>query len=313
MGHSPPAKELLAERWIERFQAVFGGLSYRGAQHLGQWLGKAAFLFPGRERKRALDHLELAFPEMPSRTRVGLARRVFEHFGMLLGETLWLLSHPVGCLWDVVDLEGFENFVCSLDPKKPTFLISGHCGHWELIHAAVSLRGIPVHALARDLDFSPLAKHLLDFRHRYGTRTIPRGSPSAGKALLYVLRNGGVLGFAIDQDTRVEGVWVPFFGRPAFTPVGPAEMAFRFDANVVSVFAERTYEGRHRIRFDAPLESISDPIAVTAALTSRIETQIRRHPEQWVWNHRRWRRQPEAVFSSVGRGSTSRAPKAPRT
>ena len=96
----------------------------------------------------------------------------------------------------------------------------------------------------------------------------------------------------IDQDTKVEGVWVPFFGRPAFTPVGAAKIALKQRAAVVPVFIERLPDGEHLARYHPPLDLPDDPQAATALMTAKIEEQIRRHPEQWVWMHRRWRRQP---------------------
>ncbi len=306
------ASDLLLDRWIDRLPSLFRRLSYPEAQRVGRLFGQVAFRIPGRERQRTLTHLSLGFPEMGARAREELAQRVFQHFGKLLGETLWLASQPVNRLWEVVTLEGFDLFESCIQNTGPTFIVTGHCGHWELIHASVSLKGYPVHVVARDLQIASLGKQLLEFRGRYGTCTILRGTLTSGKALLTALRRCAILGFAIDQDTQVEGVWVPFFGFPAFTPVGPAELALRFRASVVPVFAERMENGRHRIRFEPPVELPSDPVALTAELSSRIEAQVRRFPEQWVWNHRRWRRQPEGASLSRERGSTSLAPRTPK-
>ncbi|HSM12604.1 MAG TPA: lysophospholipid acyltransferase family protein, partial [Thermoanaerobaculia bacterium] len=134
---------------------------------------------------------------------------------------------------------------------------------------------------------------LLDLRGRFGTRTIVRGRPGAARDLLRTLRSGGALGMLIDQDTRVEGVFVEFFGRPAWTPVGAAEIAQKLGAAVHPTFIERCPDGRHRARIEPALGLPADPVAATQAMTDRIEQQIRRVPEQWVWMHRRWRRRPE--------------------
>ena len=85
---------------------------------------------------------------------------------------------------------------------------------------------------------------------------------------------------------------MPFFGRPAYTPVGAAELALRFDAAVLPTFIERLPDGSHRARIEPALTLDPDATAATAQMTERIEAQIRRVPEQWVWLHRRWRRQP---------------------
>jgi len=124
--------------------------------------------------------------------------------------------------------------------------------------------------------------------------TINRAQPGAARRLLQTLRDGGALGMLIDQDTRVKGVWVPFFGRPAFTPVGAAEIALRRNVAVVPAFIERREDGRHLARFYPVLELADDLVEATAQMTATIEGQIRRRPEQWVWIHRRWRHQQPA-------------------
>jgi KDO2-lipid IV(A) lauroyltransferase len=102
-------------------------------------------------------------------------------------------------------------------------------------------------------------------------------------------------------------VFVPFFGRPAHTPPGPAIVALRNRTPLLTTFIERRPEGGHRIHFDrmaldgaAAPGSIAD---VTARLTAAIEAQIRRVPVEWVWWHERWRRQPGVRRSAVRRPS----------
>jgi KDO2-lipid IV(A) lauroyltransferase len=133
---------------------------------------------------------------------------------------------------------------------------------------------------------------LAGLRERFGTPTIARGTEGAARQLLITLRRGGALGMLIDQDTKVDGVWVPFFGRPAFTPVGAAKIALRQKTAVIPTFIERLPQGRHLATFHPPLDLPGDPQEATALMTEKIEEQVRKHPEQWVWIHRRWRRQP---------------------
>jgi KDO2-lipid IV(A) lauroyltransferase len=156
--------------------------------------------------------------------------------------------------------------------------------------------------VARELDDPLQQESLLRFRARFGTTTIVRGTPGAARALLASLRSGGALGMLIDQDTDVDGVFVDFFGRPAWTPVGAAELALRFGAAVLPTFVERLADGSHRGTIHPALELPTDPLAATRAMTATIEAQVRRRPEQWVWLHRRWRRRPAAeALSSAKR------------
>src|SRR6202035_3390432 len=133
-----------------------------------------------------------------------------------------------------------------------------------------------------------------------------RGSEGAARQILGTLRRGGALGMLIDQDTKVDGVWVPFFGRPAFTPVGAAKIALRQRARVIAVFIERLPDGSPLARAVPPLDLPADPREATARMTAVVEEQIRRRPEQWAWMHRLGRRQPPAAASSASARHTLR-------
>ena len=146
--------------------------------------------------------------------------------------------------------------------------------------------------VAREANEPELDAVVVGLRARFGTRTIARGSSGAARELLRTLRDGTALGMLIDQDTRVEGVFVPFLGRAAFTPVGAAQIALRQDLAAVPVFIERQPDGNHLARALPPFALPPDATAATALMTGAIEAQVRRCPAQWVWMHRRWRRRP---------------------
>lgn len=247
-----------------------------------------------RDRRRTLDHLAFAYPELPVGERAALGERCFVHLGVLLGECLYLRHLAPAELFRHVTLAGWEHVEAARKARRPIVIVTGHCGNWELLAAALNARGLGMLVVAREIDEPGLQTMLLDLRSRFGTRTIVRGTPGAARALLGALRGAGALGMLIDQDTKVEGVFVDFFGRPAWTPVGAAELAQRFDAAVLPTFIERLADGTHRAVIHPELALPNDATAATASMTAAIEAQIRRHPEQWVWLHRRWRRRPES-------------------
>jgi KDO2-lipid IV(A) lauroyltransferase len=140
-----------------------------------------------------------------------------------------------------------------------------------------------------------LNQYVTELRAKSGVRTIDRGSPTSAREMIQAIRRGGILGFVIDQNIRTESVKVPFFGRPALTPIGPARLAVRTEAIAVTGVIERRPDGTHLARFLEPIECKrdDDPVALTARLTREIEDQIRRTPEQWPWFHDRWKERPE--------------------
>jgi KDO2-lipid IV(A) lauroyltransferase len=258
---------------------------------VGRLFGRLGWWFGRRDRRRALEHLALAFPERPAAERRALARAAFRHQGMNLAEDLHLLSRGCADVARYVETEGWERVAALRAAGTGVLIVTGHCGNWELLAAAINCRGLGMRVVARALDEPELQDLLVAFRRRFGSESIERGRPGAARELLRALREGA-LGMLIDQDTRVEGVWVPFFGRPAYTPVGAAKVALRPGVAAVPAFIERRPDGTHLARFLPPLDLPPDETAATALMTQAIEAQIRRRPEQWVWMHRRWRRQP---------------------
>ncbi|MEO8277070.1 MAG: lysophospholipid acyltransferase family protein [Thermoanaerobaculia bacterium] len=272
----------------------FARLDWSRSQRLGRAIGKLGWHLSRRDRRRTLDHLSIAFPELRPPERTALARNVFAHLGELLGECLYLRHRDADEIPRHVTLTGWEHVEKARAGGRPTVIVTGHCGNWELLAAALNVRGLGMLVVARELEEPGLQTMLLDLRARFGTRTIVRGTSGAARALLGALRGAGALGMLIDQDTKVDGVFVDFFGRSAWTPVGAAELALRFNAAVLPTFIARQADGSHQAEIHPELTLPADPLAATALMTRAIENQIRKFPEQWVWLHRRWRRRPGA-------------------
>jgi KDO2-lipid IV(A) lauroyltransferase len=176
--------------------------------------------------------------------------------------------------------------------------VTGHVGNWELLAAGLGARGHDVRPFARE-SYDPRMTELIDaWRRAVGVRTIWRRRGDVEAAVAETLDGGGIVGVLMDQDTRVRGAFVPFFGREAWTPTGAAELALSTGAPLLAGFVRRR-AGGHEIRVErVPLPDGEGPEAVrelTAELTGRIEATIRERPEQWVWMHQRWRTRPESV------------------
>jgi len=263
---------------------------WRSVQIWGRRLGDLAWHVARRDRRRSLTHLAIAFPELAETERTRIARAGFRHLATNVTELLHLRGRPGLEVLEHVEVEGWDRIETLRRAGRPLLVLTGHCGNWELLGPVFQALGVPLSAVVRAPDEPRFQRLLDDLRRGFGTHTIERGSPGAVRELLSALREGRALMMLIDQDTRVEGVQVAFFGRLANTPVGAARLALKRDAAVVPAFMERRDDGRHLARFLPPLDLPPDPTEATARMTSVIEDQIRRRPEQWVWMHRRWRR-----------------------
>jgi KDO2-lipid IV(A) lauroyltransferase len=277
--------------------ALLAPLPFAAVLACGRGAARLLWHTNGRERRRMLEHLAVAFPELSAEERRRLARRSALHHGMNLAENLHLLWWEPQRILPRVAVEGWEEVAGLHAAGRRILLLMSHCGNWELPAAVVPARGLPILGLGRGLDDPALHDAVVRLRTRLGGVTIVRGGADSAAQLRRALRGEGALALFIDQDTKVEGTWVPFFGRPAYTPLAAAQLGLRHRMAAVPTFMERLADGTHLCRFLPALDLPPDPVAATALMTRSIEEHIRRRPEQWVWMHRRWRRQPPSEAS----------------
>jgi KDO2-lipid IV(A) lauroyltransferase len=264
---------------------------------LGRLMGRLAWVVVRRERKKALANLALAFPEWNEERRRETIRAMFRHFGMSLFEIAWLWNMDLVTRDRLTTFEGEEAMLRLIDEGRGVVLFTAHVGNWEWLSIAIGLFSRPTSVLQRGRDEGGgrMNRYITEFRARVGVQSIDRGSPSSARQMINAVRQGGILAFLLDQNMRTESVKVPFFGRPALTPIGPVKFAIRTEAAVVIALQERRPDGMHHITISPPIEcrKQDDPVALAAHITRVIEEHIRRVPEQWVWMHDRWRERPK--------------------
>jgi KDO2-lipid IV(A) lauroyltransferase len=281
--------------FLSRFAlAAIGLCPTRLTAGLGRLLGRIAHRVARRERRLARRQIAAALDLHRDERRVAcLARGVFAHLGVGAVELARVMRSPSRA--PRVDLPASSRRALdeALAVGRGVVFATGHIGNWELMAAGLARLGYPISTVAKE-SYDPRFTRLVDrFRERQGVQAIYRGRPGAGAAMLRALKQGRVLGLLIDQDTSVPSVFVPFFGRPAKTPVGAAALALRCRAEVVVGSIRRRADGSHVIRVErCPLPN--DETAATARLTNALETRIRSRPSQWVWLHDRWKSRPAA-------------------
>jgi KDO2-lipid IV(A) lauroyltransferase len=294
-------------RILAAASAVVRRLPLGAARALGAILGHVAWHVLRRERRRAIDNLAQAFPEWPPGKRRATARAMFHHLGKLLFEMLWLPSFDAALRDRTTEVVGLEQFLALMKRGRGAIAITAHHGNWEWAAHCVASYGIDLTALQRERNEADINRFITELRAGAGIRTIDRGSTAAAREMIQSLRRGGLLAFLIDQNIRAESAKVPFFGRPALTPLGPAKLAIRTETPIICIFTERR-GAKYVLTFHEPIEvtRADDPIALTARITADIEAQIRRAPEQWVWLHDRWRERPKWEVGDGGQGTGDR-------
>ncbi len=277
-------------------------VTLRGARSLGRIIGKARF-----NKKRvgqAIDRIEVAFPDYSYDQRRELVMKAYEHFLMLITElivTPRLLSEDA---WtDYVELGNLESAMRPLLDDRPTLLLTGHCGNWEIIGYTMALLGFNMHAIYRPLDLRPADDWVRQTRSRRGLDLLDKFGVM--RAMPKLMENGEAVAFVADQNAGDRGLQVPYFGRLASSYKSIGLTALQYNANILIGQARRlpTASGtdqsmRYRIEVVDQFTSEDwkdqpDPLFyITARYRRSIEQMIRKTPEQYLWMHRIWKSRP---------------------
>jgi KDO2-lipid IV(A) lauroyltransferase len=270
----------------------------------GTALGRAAYLVDWKHREQATENLAEAFPTRSAAEIESIVRDMFTHFGRLVLELLKFATYTERQMLDAVETEGVERARRAFDCGRGVLFFGGHFGYWEIHGIALALQVRPMSVLARPLDNAPLNRMLEQIRGCTGNDVAYRQG-----ALRHVLRtladNRGV-GLLIDQHLfPPDAVYVRFFNRPAATTTTLAAIAIRTGAPVIPFFALPLPGGRYRLVYEASVEPPSEdtPDAIrefTQRCSDVLEMYVRRHPELWLWMHRRWRDVPVDKTTAAG-------------
>jgi len=275
-----------------------GVMPLRMALGLGSLMGSMVHFIWGSRRRIAVDNINRVIRAGlidSSVSAAGIARENFRNLGRAVAEIVRIYHGFGDKILEGVEVRGIDNYRKADEKGRGVLLITGHCGNWELLALALSLKVSPVSAVARPIN-NPYLNGLIErVRKRYGNSVIYK--KGALRAIISRLRNGGTVGMLIDQSVLpAEGVVVDFLGRPAWTMKSPVLIARKTGASVVPVFIRRKIGGGHLLEIHPEVE-LSDGkdlekavLEDTERFTSFVERYVVENPAEWLWIHRRWKR-----------------------
>lgn len=287
--------------------ALLTALPFRLALRVAAALALLFEAVDAKHRRVAMRNIAAAYPGTSPAACRRMARGVYRHLATMLVEILFAprLLRPERVRREIVHFEGLEHFDRLVRERRGAIVVIAHLGNWEVGGCAFTLIGYPIHAIARPLD-NPLLDRYLN-RFRTGTGQGVTGKYGVLRQVDELLQAGKFVVFLADQDARQHGLFVPFFGRPASTVKGPAVMALRCGVPIILV---NTYRRDGPMRFTV---EIHPPLAappgvegaaavryLVEAYTRQLESFIRRHPDQYLWLHRRWKTRPPEEKAASG-------------
>jgi KDO2-lipid IV(A) lauroyltransferase len=274
-----------------------GPLPPRLAAAVGVLAGEIAYRLVRVRRRVVEENLALTLGlTLDPAGQARIARGVYHHLGRTLFEYGRFRHLDRARLDAWVEVQGFERVEAAYSLGRGVILVSGHFGNWELLGAAVSLRGYPMHFVAREQRNPYVDRFMNESRGHLGV-----GLAHIGPEIRRVYRRlkaGEILGMLMDQDAGPSGEFVDVLGRVASVQTGPAVLALRTGAPILPGAIVRLPNGRHRVVFEEPIWPDHGALAaaevrrLVTAYSASLERFILRYPEQYYWVHRRWRTRP---------------------
>jgi len=293
-------------KWLEfvvvwALVRLLGALPRGMSRAAGAGVGRVAYRLLTGLRKTGQRNLALAFPEKSLPEREQILRRLYRSLGWLLAEFCQMPRYTPENTQSLLRYEGLDHYLAAKARGKGVLIITGHLGAWELSSFYHSLMGHPMSIVIRRLDNPRVDRLVNNIRCLHGNRILHKDDFARG--LLGAMRQGETVGILMDTNmTPPQGVFVPFFGKPACTASGLARVALKTGAAVLPGFMVwEESEQKYVLRFGEEIPLIAtgddeaDALANTARFTAVIEDWVRRYPDQWLWVHRRWKTRPDGT------------------
>lgn len=284
---------------------ALGALPWDTAVGIGARIAALGHRPLGVRRHTVERQIAAAFPEWSHDKVQETAHAAYAHLGRIMIEAMLLPGARPGKVLELFEPDpSWAVLEEARAEGKGIICVTGHFGNWELGGAYVAARGVPIDAITRHMG-NPLVDRWISETRAHTGMTVVKDD-QAVRRTTRSLKEGRLIAFLADQGAKgLASTFVPFFGRPAKTPRGPAVFALRFGAPMVLIIPYRHESGKYRMSIERiPLVDTGDREAdidtMVATWTRMLEGWVRRYPAQYFWHHKRWRRQPPGTPPELG-------------
>jgi KDO2-lipid IV(A) lauroyltransferase len=290
-GRTPGLGDRVEYALLRLLGFVLLSLDLRAAMRLARFLAGILHRVDRRHREVGEENLRRAYRgALPEPEVRRIVRRVYENLGVTVAEAVHaprrLRGRAARRAFEYSGLEEAKRVV----GDGPILFLSAHLGNWEYLVPAARAGGVEVLTVARPLDNPLLDRWVTRFRESIGHRSLPK--EGALKGLLRTARSGKSIGLLVDQNGGRHGRLSSFFGLPCSTQAAGISLARRLGSPFFVATIERRAPGFHRFVVGPPVYVGDDDAAEREALDElnrQLEERVRRHPDHWMWLHRRWR------------------------
>ena len=267
---------------------LFQLIGYRLSSNLGFFIGR--FVGPiFRSKKIIIQNLKKAnikHSESPSL----IASNVLGNYGRIFAEYVYLKKFRNNELKKYISIDGLEHLENLKKNNKRAVFISGHFNNFELMAMEIEKAGIDLAAIYRPLNNVFLNKTMEQIRKEYICKNQIKKGRAGSREIIKKLSEGKSIALMIDQRVR-EGEKVKFFDNLATTTTIPAQLAKKYNCELVPIYIERKESNYFKIYISKPIKvgKTKSIQQITEFLNQVLEKMILKNVDQWIWTHDRWK------------------------
>ena len=221
-----------------------------------------------------------------------IKHNMWQNYGKTFVEYLYLKRFRKENLH--IEVKGEEILSQIKKTNKPVIFVSGHFANFELMSMELTKRGFKLATIYRPLNNFFLNPFMEYLRKKYiCPNQIKKGLVGVKDSINFIKNNFSV---ALMIDQRVsEGKKLPFFGHMALTTTMPAQIALKFNLNIVPIYISRKTNDKFEVQIYEPIEILKkddteiNKLNISINLNKILEDMISKNPSQWIWTHNRWK------------------------
>lgn len=268
-------------------------LPYKLVVIIGKGLGRIYHKVAKKQRIRAEKTIKerLGYSDQQAYETI---RRVFIQLAITFMEMLYMPALNKDNIKKYVEFDHPDVLWDAVNEGNGVVMLACHMDNWEWLGAALAMNGFPLSAVEKPQPNRVYSDFMNELRRNAGQEIFARGSNEI-IGCARAMKKGRMLGLIADQDGGYDGIFVPFLGKMASTPQGPAYFARKFKAPIIPIFIVRNPDGYgHRaivkdpIRYEFSGDNKLDDYNVTLKMTQEVEKIIKEYPDNWLWFQHRW-------------------------
>ena len=248
-----------------------------------------------RSKKIINENINNALGNITEVEKKNIINSMWKNYGYTFAEYLFMKQFRSNkFLKGHISIKGKEKLDELIRSGKQAVFVSGHFANFELMAMELEKNKINLATIYRPLNNFFLNPFMVSIRKKYICKNQIIKGLSGTKEVINFMKNKHSIALMVDQRLG-ESERYPFFNKPAHTTTLPAQLALKFDCDIIPIYLKRVKEDFFEMEILNPInfkktgKSEIDKKLITIQINQVIENMVKRNPGQWVWTHGRWK------------------------